>query len=353
MSCSTLAPPRPAAKPGTRKKLRQRSAPDRTQAVRRAVQVLFFALNVWIGVEFYLFVRYFENGGQGWKIERPPGVEGWLPIASLMNVKALLLTGELPPHHAAGMFLLLSFVFISLLFRKAFCSWLCPVGAFSELLWKVGRQTFRKNWRLPRWADIPLRSLKYILLGLFLYAVGSMSAAAIRAFLNGPYGVIADVKMLNFFRYLGATAAITIGVLVLLSFFVQNFWCRYLCPYGALLGLLSRWSPARVRRNPDPCIDCAKCTVACPSQLPVDELIAVRSPECTGCYECIAACPAAGALQMTAGRRRLPAWAMAAGIAVVFLGFVGYAMWNGHWHTYLADEVYLRLIPNAHEYAHP
>jgi polyferredoxin len=355
MSCTIQAPPpATAVKRPPRKKLQQRRVLDRSQQIRRGTQLLFLAFNIWIGVEFYLFVRYYESGGQGWKVERPPGVEGYLPIASLMNLKAWLATGEFPMHHAAGMFLLMSFLAMSLLLRKAFCSWLCPVGTISEGLWKTGRQTFGKNWHVPRRLDPALRGLKYILLGLFLYAVGSMSAASIRAFLDGPYGVIADVKMMNFFRYLGTTAAVVLGLLVLLSIFIQNFWCRYLCPYGALFGLVSRFSPVRVRRDPALCIDCGKCTVQCSSLLPVDKLITVRSPECTGCYECVTACPAAGALEMTvAGKRRAPAWTMAAALAVVFLGFVSYAMWSGHWHTYLPEEVYLRLIPRAGEFTHP
>ena len=353
MSCTLTAPPAPAA-PKARKRLGKRRGPDNSQRLRRTVQSLFLLLNVWIGVEFYLFVRYYETGGATWKAVRPAGVEGWLPIASLMNLKVLLLTGELPPHHAAGMFLLISFLLVSLLLRKSFCSWLCPVGTISEVLWKIGRSTFRKTRRLPHWADIPLRSLKYILLGLFLYAIGGMSVMAIRTFLDGPYGVIADVKMMNFFRYLSVTAAVVLGVLALLSIFIQNFWCRFLCPYGALLGLASRFSPTRIRRYPNPCIDCAKCAQACPSWLPVDKLITIRSPECTGCYECVAACPAADALEMTvAGKRRFPAWAMGATIAVVFLGVVTYARLSGAWTTDLPDTIYFNLIPRAHEFSHP
>jgi polyferredoxin len=294
------------------KKLLRRRKPDRTRQLRWTVQAAFLALNVWIGVQFYLWVRHYETGGAWPRVGRPPGVEGWLPIASLMNLKVLLLEGRVPAIHPAGVFLLIAFLAISLLLRKSFCSWLCPVGTVSEWLWRLGRQTFRRNFRLPRWADWPLRSLKYILLGLFLYAVGSMSVPAIEAFLNGPYGIIADVKMLNFFRFLSVTAAIVLGALILASVFVQNFWCRYLCPYGALLGLLARFSPARIRRDPEICIDCAKCAQACPSLLPVDKLITVRSPECTGCYDCVAICPAEGALWMSAAgrKRRLPpgAW---------------------------------------------
>src|SRR6478736_4264665 len=329
----------------TRKKLLQRARPDWSQTVRRIVQAAFFALNAWVGIEFYLWVRFYESGGRTVFVTRPPGVEGWLPIASLMNLKVLLLTGRMPRLHPAGMFLLLAFLAASWIFRKSFCSWLCPVGTASESLWKLGRKTFGRNFRLPRKLDVGLRSLKYLLLGLFLYAVGSMSVEAIRAFLEGPYGIVDDVKMLNFFRYMGLTGGIVVALLVVASVFVQNFWCRYLCPYGALMGLASLASPLRIRRDESLCIDCAKCAKACPSALPVDKLITIRSAECLGCLECVAECPAAGALIMAAPRkRRVPAWAMAAGVAVLFLGICGLAQWAGYWRTDLPSDTYFRLI---------
>jgi polyferredoxin len=332
----------------------KRAARDDSQPLRRAFQLAFLALNVWIGIEFYLFVRYYETGGRSAWAGRPPGVEGWLPIASLMNLKVLLLTGRVPTLHPAGMFLLIAFLAVSWAFRKSFCGWLCPVGTVSEYLWQLGRRMFRRSLRLPRRLDIGLRSLKYLLLGLFLYAVFSMSVPAIRAFLEGPYGVVDDVKMLNFFRFLGLTGGIVMALLAAGSMLVRNFWCRYFCPYGALLGLAALASPLRIRRDRDLCIDCGKCAKACPSALPVDRLIAIQSAECTGCLECVAQCPAAGALFLAAPRRRrVPAWVMAAGIAALFLGICGYARINGSWHTNLPDRVYFELIPRAGELTHP
>jgi len=350
VSAAVLQP----APPKLRKKLQQRAARDHSQLFRRVVQLTFLALNVWIGVQFYLFVRYYETGGATLWTGRPPGVEGWLPIASLMNLKVLLATGAVPHLHPAGLFLLFAFLGMSWLFRKSFCSWLCPVGTLSEALWKLGRSTFRRNFRLPRPLDIALRGVKYILLGLFLYAVGSMSVSAIRAFLEGPYGIVDDVKMLNFFRFLSLSGGIILAILILASVLVQNFWCRYLCPYGAFLGLAALASPLRIRRDPSLCIDCGKCAKACPSALPVDKLITIRSSECTGCLECVADCPAAGALMMSAPRRvRVPAWAIAAGIAIIFLGLTGYARLSGHWRTDLPTVVYQQLIPHANEFEHP
>ena len=208
---------------------------------------------------------------------------------------------------------------------------------------------------------MPLRGLKYFLLGFFVWAISTMSAAGIRDFMQSPYGLIADVKMLNFFRHIGETGLIGLGALLMASVFVPNFWCRFLCPYGALLGLTSWLSPARIRRTSETCIDCAKCAKACPSALPVDKLVQIRSVECTGCLECVAVCPAQDALALSLPpmvaaqprRAALPAWAMAAGIAVLFFGVAGFAKVTGHWESPIPTSVDERLVPNADQAAHP
>jgi polyferredoxin len=337
----------------TRGKLLKRASADHSQRLRRGIQLLFLALNIWLGVEFFLWARFVETGGRSLRITRSPGVEGWLPIGSLMNLKVLLLDGAFPRVHPAGMFLLVAFIAASLLCRKAFCGWLCPVGTISEYLWRLGRTTFGRNLRLPRKLDVALRAPKYLLLGFFLYAIAMMPVAAIRTFLEGPFGIIDDVKMLNFFRYLGLAGAIVIAILVVASVFVQNFWCRYLCPYGAFMGLISLASPLCIRRDPEFCIDCAKCRKACPSALPVDRLITIRSAECLGCMQCVAACPADQALFLSAPRsKRVSAWVVAAGLAALLVGIYAGARITGHWRTNLSDTVYFQLVPRAAEFDH-
>jgi polyferredoxin len=271
-----------------------------------------------------------------------------------MNLKYLLFTGNFPSIHPAGLVLFLAFIGISLLWAKSFCSWLCPVGTLSEALWKLGRKIFRRNIVLPRWLDWPLRSLKYILLGLFFLAVGSMSIRALESFLQSPYGLIAEVKMLNFFRQLSLTSAMVLAGLTLASLFIQNFWCRYLCPYGTFLSIPAFLSVGKIRRNAGTCIDCAKCAKACPSLLPVDKLLVVRSVECTSCLECVAVCPVRDTLQMALpGRKPVPEWVVATGVVAIFLGAVALAKLSGHWDTPIPGELYFRLIPQAYLYGHP
>jgi polyferredoxin len=346
-----IAPPRKL------KKLVRRRDRDYSQHWRLAVQLGFLLLNLCIGIQFYFWVRWAETAGETSAIMRPAAVEGWLPIEGLMQLKYVLVTRQLPTVHPAGFFLFVAFLLISFFLRKSFCGWLCPVGTVSEYLWKLGRFTFRRNFSLPRWLDIPLRGTKYLLFAFFAYAVANMSAASIASFLNDPYALIVDVRMLNFFRYLNGTAALTMLGLVVASLFVQNFWCRYACPYGALMGLVSIFSPSRIRRNEQTCIGCAKCAKSCPCSLPVDKLVQIRSAECTGCLECVAVCPAQDALAFqVAGvprRKSVPAWAIAAAIAIVFFGLTGYAKLTGHWNTNLPQQLYFDLVSHASEAAHP
>jgi polyferredoxin len=252
------------------------------------------------------------------------------------------------------MFLLVAFLAMSFLLRKAFCSWVCPVGALSDWLAWVGRGMLGRTFLPPRAVDVPLRALKYVLLAFFLYAVGSMGPETIAAFLASPYGLVADVKMLNLFRMLSLTSAVVLAVLVVASLFVHHAWCRYLCPYGALLGLVAMASPVRIRRTPSACIDCGKCVRACPARLPVDRKLEILSPECSACLSCVAACPAAGALELAApGPRRLPAWAVAAAVVVLLLGLSGFARALGVWGDGLPDATYRHLVPQARMLGHP
>ena len=134
---------------------------------------------------------------------------------------------------------------------------------------------------------------------------------------------------------------------------MKNAWCRYACPYGALLGIVALVSPTRIRRNQDVCTDCGKCATVCPSLLPVDRLATVKSAECTGCLECVSACPAKGALDLSVGRRPIRPVAVAAGVALIFLGVVALAQLTGHWQTKVSEDQYRQLIPNASTFAHP
>ncbi|MGA7158182.1 MAG: 4Fe-4S binding protein [Acidobacteriaceae bacterium] len=372
------APPLSAAP--TKKPFIRRHLPDTSQRLRHIIQITFLALNAWLGVQFYLWVRYYETNGASLHISRPAGVEGWLPIAGLMNLKYFLVTRHVSPIHPAAMFLLIAFLLSSLLLKKSFCSWLCPVGTASEALWHLGQRLFHRSLTLPRALDISLRSLKYILLAFFLYVTLTLNADGLLQFLRAPFGIIADVKMLDFFRHMGLIGMAVLFTLGALSLVIKNAWCRFLCPYGALMGIVSALSPVKVRRDPSACIDCNKCNKVCPSNLPVAQLVTIRSVECTGCLSCIAICPAENALNFALPPHRNPTSPLLADaspaaqslaltnarwhnrtlqprtvaiiLAIVFFSIVGIARITDHWQTHLPNSVYQQLVPNADDYTH-
>jgi polyferredoxin len=322
--------------------------------LRILVQVLFTLTCVLLGIQLASFYTAAQAGTTPLP-HRPPGVEGFLPISGLMGILDWVYQGALNTIHPAATVLLLIAVASALLLRKSFCSWICPVGFLSEGLARIGRRVFGRNFRVWKWLDIPLRGLKYLVLAFFGWAVFTMSAEALQGFILSPYNRVADIKMGLFFVDLGQVGITVMVVLVLLSVLIQGAWCRYLCPYGALLGLFSWLSPVKVRREPANCVDCSLCDRVCMARLPVSKLGSVRSAECTGCLDCLAVCPVEDTLSVQAGRRRLGVPAFAAAVMLLFLaGYIG-ARATGNWDNEITDREYVERIRDMRdpEYAHP
>ncbi len=323
--------------------------------LRNIVQIVFALLTLYIGVKFYLFTEHYLSLKPSPEVSRPPGVEAFLPISALVAFKAWLATGVFDKIHPAGLVIFLTIIVISILFKKAFCSWICPFGALSEGLAGAGKFFFGRNFKLPKFLDYPVRSLKYLILLFFLNAIlFGMSGIQAAAFLKSPYNMIADVKMLQFFQNLSGTSLIIIGFLLILSVLFENFWCRYLCPYGALLGALSIISPFKVSRDRETCIDCGACTKACPNRIEVAKADRVWSPECTGCLNCVNSCPVKGTLEFKAAIKKLVLSPKVMAVAVIgtWIAFVVAAKLTGHWETSITPEIYAKLIPIASRFGH-
>jgi polyferredoxin len=333
------------------------------QKIRFYVQSAFALLCLWIGVEFYFFVRFLESNGTSGYFSRPAGVEGFLPISSMMSFFMFIITGEVHYAHPAGMFIFFAIILVSLVFGKSFCSWLCPVGFLSELVGDAGekflKKVFKIKIKMPKWIDYPLRSIKYLLLGFFVFSIFFlMSTMAVRAFLDSPFNLSADIKMFYFFANISRTSLIVLSVLFVLSIFVRSFWCRFLCPYGALLGILNFISPNKIKRNAVSCIDCGLCAKACPSAIKVDKVITVWSDECTSCMNCVDACPVEDTLDLFT---LLPAkksfkigkkW-VAIGVVSIFMAVTGIGIITGHWQNRISKQEYFYLYNNMESFSHP
>lgn len=322
---------------------------------RRSIQALFAIMVGLIGIQFMGFVQSVSDPNATLFKARPAGVEAFLPISALVAFKSWLTTGVFDRIHPAGLVIFLAAMSVSLLWKRAFCSWICPFGTLSEGLALLGQRIFKRTFRLPRWLDYGLRSLKYIILGFFVFFIFVlMDGVSAYAFLQTPYNMVADIKMLSFFINMTWVGFSIIGGLIVLSVLIENFWCRYLCPYGALLGLLSMISPWKIRRAPETCISCTRCSVACPNRINVDKMSSVWSPECTGCLNCVRQCPVSNTLKFDLPNPFFPLTPKSLALCVVGLwfGMIGIAKLTGHWETSISMEMYRMLIPRLDQFSH-
>lgn len=314
--------------------------------LRFSIQLAVTVFMLYVGWEFYEYYKWAIAVSDVYS-PRPPAVGAFLPIGALVSAKYLFFTGIWDSIHPAALAIFLMALGISFIARKGFCGYLCPAGFALGLADKAGRR-LGISVRLPRWLSWLLSVPKYLLLGFFVWAILlNMDIQSIESFMRSPYNMIVDSKMLLLFLEPSRTTIVVAMVVLLGSMLIPGFWCRGLCPYGALLGLFSFFSPLAVGRNAERCISCQKCTQACPMRIPVDKTLRVSSPECQGCLECVAACPVDNCLQVQAGygkhKRLLPFWSIPAlTLLLLWLGYIG-AMASGHWYGQVPPEM-LRLM---------
>jgi polyferredoxin len=321
---------------------------------RHAVQWTVLLMVIYAGFTFYRFVGALEQGAVP-SFSRPPSVEGFLPIGGLMALKLWITEGIFDTVHPASIVILSGALVLSFLLRKSFCGWICPVGTVSELTWETGKKIFGRNYVIPKYPDYFLTSVKYILMSFFLYIILiKMSPADIAGFIGTPYWKVVDIKMLKFFTGISPATAVILGVIVLLSFVYKNVWCRYLCPYGALLGLLGFISPVGISRNDEACTHCNLCTKDCPSFLAVSRKHNIISPECTGCLNCVSCCPSKGALEVKLkGGKKIHPVMVCASVIAIFFGIILIAHLSGKWNSSLSYAELRGLLSNISNFSHP
>ncbi|MDX7833643.1 4Fe-4S binding protein [Aeromonas dhakensis] len=281
---------------------------QRLRARTRQLLLLCWGL---VTLQYGLHVWQLGQGMSPWLV-RPDVVDGFLPIAGGLGLRAWLGQGLVDPHHPAATVTVLVLSLSALLLGRAFCAWFCPLGLVGEWLHGLRSRLLPGEWTPPCWLDVVLRSQKFMVLAFLLFIVLiAVPGAALPGYFTSPYHQAADMKMGAFFFNLTLISGLCLGWVLLLTATFRQGFCRYLCPYGAWLALLGLLTVLRIRRDPARCLrsaghDCDKCSRACPSRIQVHQLIAVRSLECTSCLSCVAACPKrADALHLGTPRRRL------------------------------------------------
>ncbi len=180
---------------------------------------------------------------------------------------------------------------------RPFCGWICPVGTVQDLLGDVGARLRIATRTTPHWLN---ERLRFFAFGVAVFVVLVTAAKGVLACALGcpAFWACAVWRV----PIPAATAAILIATAAL-SLRVKRAFCRYICPLGALMGLVSALSRRAVVRNIEVCDGCGACRYVCPMGIDPMRGLVVKSAHCISCGECVAACPK-GALAW--GRRRSP-----------------------------------------------
>lgn len=292
---------------------------------RITVQVVFLLFLTWVGIRHQML-----GGGP----EGAPAVDALCPFGGLESLRMYVTSGGWLRRTApSSLILLIAVVIMTIVSGRTFCGWVCPLGTLGELSAKLGSRLGIKKTELPPKLDSKLRYLKYAVLLTIIALTWKAGTLVWRNY--DPW--VAYMHLSAGFSEMAEKPwafAILFGTVIFASFVIERFWCRYLCPLGALLATLQKISLLRVGRSDEYCIHCRLCTSSCPVRLDPESTNKVTSAECISCGRCVDACPKEKALFFGAGRIRMKAIAVGMIGLVLFFGSYGYAKWRGYWNTW-------------------
>ncbi|MDE7256442.1 MAG: 4Fe-4S binding protein [Clostridia bacterium] len=213
-----------------------------------------------------------------------PGAVGACPLGALQD--SLAQSGRSAPSYILGILLL-----FGLLLGRLICGFLCPFGLIQELLYKIRTPKLRKS-RFTR----VLSYFKYVLLAIVIAI--PLIYAGIPSFckyvcpagtFGGAISLLSNGNNTSFFSMLGYLFTWKFCVLVVVvvaSVFIYRFFCRFICPLGAIYSLFCKISLLGVKLDKEKCIDCGLCIQGCKM-----DIKHVGDHECIQCGECISVCP--------------------------------------------------------------
>jgi len=242
----------------------------------RIVRLIILGIIV-IGT-FFVFYLHINSGSIY------PSVHAVCPLGGLENLWALLAgRSNIQKIFSGTMTLFFLTMVYAFFFRRSFCGNICPFGGIFEFIGKLNP----KKIKLQNKIDKPLRYLKYIVL-IFI----TISAWVTATLWISPYDPW--VALSHIFSFSEAVNEYFIGYIILLvvvvaSIFIERFFCKYICPAGALYGIISKISPFKIKRSP--CTNCGLCSIKCPMDIDVAKVDSVNSAECIACGNCVSSCP--------------------------------------------------------------
>lgn len=215
--------------------------------------------------------------------------ERWCPFGGVEALYTYATEGNLTCSLAISNFYILAGVLImTLLLRRVFCGYMCPIGTISEWLQRGAASLGIGPVRVPRGLDRRLSVLKYLVLTIILCFTYRASELVFRGF-DPCYALISRHG-----EDITAWAYVVAGAIVIGSLVVTLPFCRWVCPLSAVLNPFSRFGLSRIKRNEEACLNCGHCASVCPMAIPIDQVGQVTAARCLSCLSCVDGCSARG-----------------------------------------------------------
>jgi polyferredoxin len=268
-----------------------RKAQKRVRQIRRIFLILILVFTTVIGL-----LHQYSKG------VKPAGVDAFCPFGGIESAYTLITTGEMIKRVTTSSFILLiATIIIALLFRRSFCGNICAFGFLQELFGRLGRMIFRKRPEVPGRFDRAARYLKYGVLLVIVVFSWKMGELIIRPY--DPWAAYHHVLSSELFLEF-KIGFIVLIVTLLGSIVFDRFFCKYMCPMGAFLGMIYRGGWFRIRRSDNTCTHCMACDRICPVNIPVESIEEVKTSECINCNLCVNVCPVKDTLFIKGPKKR-------------------------------------------------
>ena len=226
-----------------------------------------------------------------------PSIHALCPYGGLESMLSLVAVGTFLKRIVIGTFVLFgTTVVLAIAMRRSFCGQICAFGGLQEFIGKIGAKLFKKRPVMPKTLDRVLRYLKYVVLAVTVAMAWITGELWITPY--DPFNALGHLAAFNELLTSYLIGFIVLVITLLGSLVYDRFFCKYLCPAGALYGLIGKASPYAVRVDESTCISCGKCSRACPMNIDVMNAKngRVTDIECINCNECITACPIQGGI---------------------------------------------------------
>jgi polyferredoxin len=261
----------------------------RITTVRRIHQLFIFVLFVW-------FCIVTTVGDKFWQIRNWP-INWVLQLDPLVALGTILSTGKFywPLHCALGT------VVITIIFGRFFCGWICPFGAIHQFVGYLGNRGKKVAEKIRLNTYRKAQRVKYLIL-IFLLGMAAFPSLAstlqtglldpiplvtrsfqlvlLPIFDRGTYLTSVNVR---YYEY-GWLIFAVFAAAVLLNLVIPRFYCRFICPLGAFLGIINRFSIWRIGKNKNECINCKLCEKSCEGGC--EPAGNIRISECVLCFNC-------------------------------------------------------------------